>query len=189
MSARPSDSLRLERAKLIRVADIAELIVASGQMPAHKGRTYDCTVPRSSLLTKRLANRAVPHMSQSQNCTPKHSHRRAQAPWPDRRRLARAAARRTFRLCDDQEIPGGLRARDAARTSRHRTARRRRAFGATATGCRSRRRSFRRRGESDIRPTNPSIGNDRVRGVSLLTVCSPPLHGENRGSGHLVGAD
>jgi len=70
VSARPSDSLRLERAKLIRVADIAELIVASGQMPAHKGRTYDCTVPRSSVLTKRLANRAVPHMSQSQTSTP-----------------------------------------------------------------------------------------------------------------------
>ena len=46
--------------------------------------------------------------------------------------LARAGARRAFRLCDDQEIPGGLRARDAARSSRHRTARRRRTLGAAA---------------------------------------------------------
>ena len=59
-------------------------------------------------------------------------HRRAQAPWPDRRRLARAGARRAFRLCDDQEIPGGLRPGDAARSSRHRTARRRRTLGAAA---------------------------------------------------------
>ena len=65
-------------------------------------------------------------------------HRRAQAPWPDRRRLARAAARRAFRLCDDQEIPGGLRARDAARASRHRTARRRRALGDAKARGRSR---------------------------------------------------
>jgi hypothetical protein len=90
---RPSDSLRPERAKLIRVADIAELIVASGQMPAHKGRTYDCTVPRSSVLTKRLANRAVPHMSQSPFSAPIWG--------PGSMLIDRRTRRARSRLCND----------------------------------------------------------------------------------------
>ncbi len=40
-------------------------------MTALTGRTYDCTVRRRFAL-KNLANRAVPHMRQSQICTPKH---------------------------------------------------------------------------------------------------------------------
>jgi hypothetical protein len=52
VSIRPSDSLRLRARKIDKATDIAELIVASGQMSAKTGRTYDCTVPRGSKLVK-----------------------------------------------------------------------------------------------------------------------------------------
>jgi hypothetical protein len=55
----------LEPVKVIRRPYIAELIMASGHMPASKGRTYDCTAPTGSCLHKPLACRAVPHMRQS----------------------------------------------------------------------------------------------------------------------------
>jgi hypothetical protein len=54
----------LEPVKVIRRPYIAELIMASGHMPASKGRTYDCTAPTGSCLHKPLACRAVPHMRQ-----------------------------------------------------------------------------------------------------------------------------
>ena len=60
----------LEPAKLIRRPHIAELIMASGHMPASIGRTYDCTASAGSDLHKRLACWAVPHMRQSQSSTP-----------------------------------------------------------------------------------------------------------------------
>jgi hypothetical protein len=51
---------------LIRDADVAEFIMASGK-PASKGRTYERTVLRRlKIRAKPLADRAVPHMSQSQ---------------------------------------------------------------------------------------------------------------------------
>ena len=56
---------------------------------------------------------------------------------PDRRRIARAEARRAVRLRDDEEVPRGLRTRVAARSPRHRTARRRGTFGEAAAGGRS----------------------------------------------------
>jgi hypothetical protein len=55
----------LEPVKVIRRPYIAELIMASGHMPASKGRTYDCTAPTGSCLHKPLACRAVPHMRQN----------------------------------------------------------------------------------------------------------------------------
>jgi hypothetical protein len=55
----------LEPGNLIRRPHIAELILASGHMPASIGWTYDCTAPIGSCLHKPLACRAVPHMSQS----------------------------------------------------------------------------------------------------------------------------
>ena len=45
-------------------------------------------------------------------------HRRPQASRPDRRRHPRPAARRAVRLCDDGEIPGGVRLRHPARPAR-----------------------------------------------------------------------
>ena len=75
-------------------------------------------------------------------------HRRTQAPWVDRRRLARAAARRAIRLCDDEEIPGSVWTGKFARLARYRKARRRRTLGAAETRGRSRRCSFRGRGGS-----------------------------------------
>ncbi len=69
MSIRPSDALRLRARKIDKAIDIAELIVASGQLPAHQGRTYDdCTVPCGTKLEKYLAYRAVPPMRQSYSC-------------------------------------------------------------------------------------------------------------------------
>ena len=44
--------------------------MASGQMIADEGRTYDRTVLHVEKLKKALADRAVPHMSQSQICKP-----------------------------------------------------------------------------------------------------------------------
>ena len=73
MSDMPPDAVRPQARKTDWAADIAELIMASGQLPALKGRTYDCTVPAASNLKKHLASRAVPHMSQSQFCTLFHS--------------------------------------------------------------------------------------------------------------------
>jgi hypothetical protein len=55
----------LEPVKVIRRPYIAELIMASGHMPASKGRTYDCTAPTGSCLHKPFACRAVPHMRQT----------------------------------------------------------------------------------------------------------------------------
>ena len=69
MSDMPPDSVRPQARKIDWAADIAELIMASGQLPALKGRTYDCTVRAASNLKKHLASRAVPHMSQGQFCT------------------------------------------------------------------------------------------------------------------------
>lgn len=66
----PSDAVRPQARKSDWAADIAELIMASGQLPAPKGRTYDCTVPAASNLKKHLASRAVPHMRQSPLSTP-----------------------------------------------------------------------------------------------------------------------
>ena len=54
--------------------------------------------------------------------------------------LARAGTRRALRLCHDKKVPGGFWVRDAARPSRHRTARRRRFVAAASIGHRSRRR-------------------------------------------------
>jgi hypothetical protein len=40
---------------------LANFIEASGQMPAHKGRTYDRTVPVVEFVKKALDRGAVPH--------------------------------------------------------------------------------------------------------------------------------
>jgi hypothetical protein len=77
----------LEPGNLIRRPHIAELIMASGHMPASTGRTYDCTAPTGSCLHKPLACRAVPHMSQTQLVVPIHMPRRTVLPMIIRLRL------------------------------------------------------------------------------------------------------
>jgi hypothetical protein len=43
---RPSDSVRLRARESDKAIGVADIIVASGQRAALKGRTYDCTTQR-----------------------------------------------------------------------------------------------------------------------------------------------